>query len=206
LLSFHCHPERSKPARSTSVCSAQDDIIKNVFYAFLFFVLNSSFLVHNCKAQTAGKYDFYRYLQQYAVEIDPLGDILGRMSAQFEERLDPNFSRMYEIVYQRDLEDKNVAGWYPESGISIAAIERIYLTDNAAMLGQYVGVGLGMGVVNKTIALRATAEIGYKIAFGGGMGHYFIEPRILMDSYLITNHDGRTILPYISLPFGYSWW
>jgi hypothetical protein len=168
--------------------------------------LNSSFLIINCKAQTAGKYDFYRYLQRYAIEIDPLGAILGRISAQFEERLDPNFSRVYEIVYQSKLGDKTVTGWYPESGESIGVIERIYFTDNSAFLGQYVGVGLGTGLVNKTIALRATAEIGYKIAFGGGTGHFIIEPRILMDSYLITNHDGKRILPYISLPFGYSWW
>ncbi len=171
-----------------------------------FLILNSSFLIPNCRAQTAGKYEFYRYLQQYAVEIDPLGDILGRISAQFEQRLDPNFSRVYEIVYQRELEDKHVTGWYPESGISIAAIERIFLVDNAALLGQYVGVGVGVGLVNETVAARVTAEIGYKIAFGGGTGHYFIEPRILLDSYLVTNRDGQRILPYISLPFGYSWW
>jgi hypothetical protein len=170
------------------------------------FILNASFFITNCKAQTAGKYDFYRYLQQYAVEIDPIGEILGRVSAQFETRLDPNFSRVYEIVYQRKLEDQHNTGWYPESGVSIAAIERIFLTDNAALLGQYVGIGAGVGLVHETIAIRATAEIGYKIVFGGGTGHYFIEPRILMDSYLITNRDGQRILPYISLPFGYAWW
>jgi hypothetical protein len=180
--------------------------LKKAVTLFLFLILNSSFFIINCKAQTAGKYDFYRYLQQHAIEIDPLGYILGRVSAQYEERLDPNFSRTYEIVYQRKLEDRGVTGWYPESGESIGAIERIYLTDNAALLGQYVGVGLGVGLVNKTIALRATAELGYKIAFGGGTGHYIIEPRILMDSYLITNHDCKRILPYFSLPFGYSWW
>ena len=92
---------------------------------FLIFLLNSSFLIVNCNAQTAGKYDFYRYLQQYAVSIDPLGEILGRVSAQFEERLDPNFSRAYEIVYQRDLEDKHTPGWYKESGFTVGALERI---------------------------------------------------------------------------------
>jgi hypothetical protein len=173
---------------------------------FLIFLLNSSFLIVNCNAQTAGKYDFYRYLQQYAVSIDPLGEILGRVSAQFEERLDPNFSRAYEIVYQRDLEDKHTPGWYKESGFTVGALERIYLTDNAAMIGQYIGIGAGTGLVNKTIAVRVTAEIGYKIVFGGGTGHYFIEPKILMDSYIITNAVGQRILPYIALPFGYSWW
>src|ERR1017187_9352447 len=100
-----------------------------------FLILHSSFLIRNCEAQTAGKYEFFRYDQRYAVEIDPLGQILGRVSAQFEARLDPNFTRVYEFVYQKNLGDKQVTGWYPESGLSAAAIERIYLVDNAAMLG-----------------------------------------------------------------------
>jgi hypothetical protein len=172
----------------------------------LFFIFNSSFLIPNCHAQTGSRYDFYRYLERYAVEIDPLGQILGRISAQYEERLDPNFARSYEIVYQRNVEDKNVTGAYPESAFTIGAIERIYLTDNAALIGDYLGVGIGLGVVNKTIAVRTTAEIGYKIVFGGGTGHFFIEPRLMMDAFLITNHDSQRILPYISLPFGYAWW
>jgi hypothetical protein len=172
----------------------------------LYLILNSSFLILNCEAQTAGKYEFYRYDQRYAIEIDPLGQILGRVSAQFEQRLDPNFSRVYEFVYQKALGDKSVTGWYPESGVSIAAIERIFLVDNAAMLGQYVGVGAGFGLINETISFRMTAEIGYKIAFGGGKGNYFIEPRAIMDAYLVTNHVGKRVLPYISLPFGYAWW
>ena len=159
-----------------------------------------------CEAQTAGKYEFYRYKQHYAISIDPLGQILGRVSAAFEQRLDPNFTREYEIVYQRNLEDRHLTGAYPESGISVGAIERIFLVDNAAMLGQYVGVGAGLGIVNKTISVRLTAEMGYKFAFGGGIGHYFIEPRIIMDAYLVTNHDGQRVLPYISIPFGYAWW
>lgn len=196
----------SAMVRSTNRCSAQDDILRISLFCISFLILYSSFLIINCNAQTAGKYEFYRYLQQYAIEIDPLGDILGRMSAQYEQRLDPNFSRAYEVVYQRSLEDKHISGWYPESGVTIGAIERIFLVDNAALLGQYVGLGAGVGLVNKTISVRATAELGYKIAFGGGTGHYFIEPRVILDSYLITNRVGQRILPYISLPFGYSWW
>ncbi|MDP4198770.1 MAG: hypothetical protein Q8922_02250 [Bacteroidota bacterium] len=163
----------------------------------------SSISVH---AQTAGKYDFYRYLQRSAIEIDPLGVILGRLGAHYEQRLDPNFTRTYEFVYQTKLEDKKVEGWYPESGVSIGAVERIYLIDNAAMLGQYAGVGAGLGLINKTISVRLTAEIGYKYIFGGGKGHYFIEPKFLMDAYLITNRVGKRIMPIVALPFGYSWW
>jgi hypothetical protein len=181
---------------------AQDDIIGGfAIFVLLIFVISES-----CEAQTAGKYEFYRYDQRYAIEIDPVGEILGRVSAQFEERLDPNFARVYEFVYQKNLGDKSITGYYPESGVSIAAIERIYFVDNAAMLGQYVGVGPGFGLINKTISFRMTAEIGYKIAFGGGKGNFFIEPRAIMDAYLVTNHDGKSILPYVSLPFGYAWW
>ncbi len=158
------------------------------------------------QAQSAGKYDFYRYLQRSAVEVDPLGIVLGRMSAHYEQRLDPNFTRTYEFVYQRELADKNLDGWYHESGISIGAIERIYLIDNAAMLGQYAGVGAGLGLIDQTISVRITAEIGYKYVFGGGTGHFFIEPKFLMDAYLITNHNGKRILPIVALPFGYAWW
>jgi hypothetical protein len=171
-----------------------------------FFILHSSFFILNCSAQTAGKYEFYRYLQRYAAQIDPIGQILGRVSGHLEMRLDPNFSRTYEIVYQRDVGDKSVTGWYHERAITIGAVERIYLVDNAAMLGLFAGVGGGFGLVNKNFAFRMTAEMGYKFCFGGGKGNYFIEPSLIMDAYLITNRVGKRVLPYIALPFGYSWW
>jgi len=163
-------------------------------------------MVPVARSQTAGRYEFYRYLQHHAVTIDPLGTILGRISAHYEDRLDPNFSRVYEIVYQKDVSNPYVTGTYAESAFTIGAIERLFLVDNAAMLGQYAGAGIGVGKIDKTIAVRLTAEIGYKIAFGGGEGHYFVEPRVIMDAYLITNHVGRQIIPYIALPFGYAWW
>jgi hypothetical protein len=172
-------------------------------WLLLLFILLLPATLH---AQTAGKYDFYRYLQHDAVEVDPLGFLLGRMSVHLEQRLDPNFTRTYEFVYQRELADKNLDGWYHESGVSIGAIERIYLIDNAAMLGQYAGAGIGVGLVDQTISVRLTAEIGYKYVFGGGTGHFFIEPKFLMDAYLVTNHNGKRILPIVALPFGYSWW
>ena len=171
-----------------------------------FVILHSSFFILDCEAQTAGKYEFYRYLQHDAIQIDPLGQILGRVSGHFEMRLDPNFTRTYEIVYQRNVADKSITGWFPESAITVGAIERIYLVDNAAMLGQFAGAGAGIGFVHKNFAFRLTAEMGYKFAFGGGKGHYFIEPSLIMDAYLITNRVGKRVLPYIAIPFGYSWW
>jgi hypothetical protein len=173
--------------------------------AVLFFILYSLFCVR-CSAQHAGKYDYYRYLQAQAVEADPLGFILGRVSAQYEQRLDPNFTRTYEFVWQRELGDKNVEGYYHESGVSVGVLERIYLVDNAAMLGNYAGVGAGLGLVDRTISFRLTAEIGYKYCFGGGKGHYFVEPKFIMDAYLFTNRIGKRILPLVALPIGYAWW
>jgi hypothetical protein len=172
----------------------------------LLFTLNSSLLTQNSIAQHAGKYDYYRYLQTQAVEADPLGFILGRVSAQYEQRLDPNFTRTYEFAWQRELGDKNVKGYYHESGVSIGAMERIYLVDNAAMLGNYAGVGAGLGLIDKTISFRLTAEVGYKYCFGGGKGHYFVEPKFIMDAYLFTNRIGKRILPLVALPVGYAWW
>ena len=161
---------------------------------------------NRCEAQTAGKYEFYRYPQHYAIQIDPLGQILGRLSGQFEQRLDPNFTRAYEIVYQKKLEDEKITGWFPMSGITLGVFERIYLIDNAAMLGQYAGVGGGVGMVSKTISLRLSAEMGYKYAFGFWGGHYFIEPRIVLDAYLFTNPHAKHIVPVIAIPFGYAFW
>src|SRR5438067_868025 len=140
---------------------AQDDCIKVVtFFILLVLCATTAF------AQTAGKYEFYRYLQRYAVTVDPLGQIFGRASLHFEDRLDPNFTRLYEVSYQKEVANMHTPGWYHESSYTIGAIERIYLVDNAAMIGQYVGVGTGVGMVNVTIAWRLTAEIGYKLMFG----------------------------------------
>jgi hypothetical protein len=164
-----------------------------------------SFFSSTGQAQTGGKYDFYRYPQKYALSIDPLGQWLGRVSARLETRLDPNFTRQYEIVYQRNVQNKTDKLSYPEAAYTVGAIERIYLVDNAALLGQYAGIGIGVGVINKTIAVRLTAEMGYKFAFPIGRSYFFIEPTLLMDSYLITNHDARRIFPYIAMPFGYCW-
>src|ERR1051326_8956410 len=77
-----------------------------------FFILHSSFFILHCFAQSGGNYYFYRYLQTRAVEVDPLGAILGRISAHYEQRLDPNFTRTYEFVWQRELGDKLIYGYH----------------------------------------------------------------------------------------------
>jgi len=47
-----------------------------------FFILNSSFLILNCEAQTAGKYEFYRYDQRYAIDATKLETQLGWRAQQ----------------------------------------------------------------------------------------------------------------------------
>lgn len=154
--------------------------------------------------QTAGKYEFYRHPQSQAIRVNPLGYILGRIDAQFEQRLDPNFTRTYEFAYQPDIR-KNRDSGSVQTAYTIGAVERIYLIDNAAMLGQFVGLGGGIGSAGKSFGLRLTAELGYKLVFGEGPGKIFVEPVLTLDSYLIGNSSIRRVLPYIALPFGYCW-
>lgn len=155
-------------------------------------------------AQTAGKYEFYRHPESQAVTIDPLGFLLGRINGHFEQRLDPNFTRTYELVYQRDIRRNKDSG-SAQTAYTVGAIERIYLIDNAAMLGQYVGLGVGVGFVGPSFGFRLTAELGYKLLLGSGPGEFFLEPNLTLDSYLIGNGSIRRVLPYIALPFGYCW-
>jgi hypothetical protein len=155
-------------------------------------------------AQSSGKYDFYRHPQSHAFTINPIGWLLGRVDAHYEDRLDPNFSRTYEIAYQRDIRKDKSLGT-PEQCYTLGAVERIYLIDNAAIQGQFVGMGGGIGVVSSTIAVRLSAEIGYKLLFGTGTGRFFIEPELLLDSYVIGNNHMRRVLPYFAIPFGFSW-
>src|SRR6266536_2244311 len=93
------------------------NVLRLILLVGTLYILHSSFFILHCSAQHGGKYDYYRYLQTKAVEADPLGVILGRVSAHYEERLDPNFTRTYEIVWQREL--SNIPDSVHQSGISI---------------------------------------------------------------------------------------
>ena len=171
----------------------------------VFFILTALLILPVCcLAQTAGKYEFYRHPESQAVTANPLGFLLGRLDAHYEQRLDPNFTRTYEVAYQRDIRRNKDSG-SRQTAYTVGAIERIYLIDNAAMLGQYVGLGAGVGSVGPSFGLRLTAELGYKLVFGDGPGKFFIEPNLTLDSYLIGNGSIRRVLPYIALPFGYCW-
>jgi hypothetical protein len=159
--------------------------------------------VGSVMAQTSGKYDFYRHPEVNAIGIDPIGWFLGRVDAYWEDRLDPNYSRSYELVYQHDIRKDKGQG-VQQTAYTVGAIERIYLIDNAAILGQYVGLGIGLGMSNQTFVVRATAEIGYKYVFETGRG-FFIEPKLTLDSYIVGNSHIRRVIPYFALPFGYCW-
>lgn len=160
-------------------------------------------IAQTASAQSAGKYSFYRHPEAEAVAINPLGWFVGRLDAHWEVRLDPNFSRSYEIVYQHDIrKDKSVGD--RQTALTVGAIERIYLIDNAAILGQYVALGGGLGMVNQTFVVRLTAEIGYKFVFATGKGFY-VEPALTLDSYIVGNSHIRRVIPYFALPFGYCW-
>ena len=157
------------------------------------------------RAQSAEKYDFFRYPQSHAASLNPIGPIFGRWDGYYEWRLDPNFSRRIEIAYQPNVRDTHKNGTFDESAISIGLTERLYLYDNAAIQAQFAGVGLGVALIRKTVALRITTEIGYKWIFSNGAGNFYIEPMVLLDAYVVTNHDCKRIIPVLELPVGYAW-
>jgi hypothetical protein len=161
-------------------------------------------LAVTARAQSGSRYDFYRHPESQAITVNPLGFLLGRIDGHFEQRLDPNFTRTYGFAYQPDIRKNRDSGTV-QTAYTADATERIYLIDNAAMLGQFVGLGAGIGAVGKSFGLRLTAELGYKLVLGSASGKFFIEPVLTLDSYLIGNGSIRRVLPYIALPFGYCW-
>ena len=172
-------------------------------YLFLFiFILNASFLIHNCVAQTAGKYDFYRYLQQYAVSNRSAGRNSWAGQRAIRERLDPNFSRVYEIVYQRNLEDNIRRVGIKNRGFPLARWSGFFLSIMLRCLGNMLAWELVFGSVNETIAARITAEIGYKFVFGGGTGHYFIEPRLLWTPISLRTGSDSVFFPILRCRLG----
>ena len=147
--------------------------------------------------------DYYVSPFPHAVELDPIGYLLGRVGGRFEYRVDPLISRYFEVAYQKNL-DRTANGIVMPSA-SLGFGERIYLRDNAAMVGLYAGVNLGVALINATILdARLSMEIGYKLPLGS-KSHFFIEPELLIDAYLFHHQNVSEIFPYITIPFGYLW-
>lgn len=145
--------------------------------------------------------DYYRSPFPNALSIDPLGELLGRIGMKYERRTDPLFSSFFEFSYQRDVKKKDFDTTLPAYSIGVG--ERIYLRDNAAMEGVYVGVQGAVSFISSSLTLRLTPEIGYKVRLGNS--HFFIEPLILYDAFLFHIHGAKSVLPYVALPIGYMW-
>jgi hypothetical protein len=147
--------------------------------------------------------DYYVSPYPHAVEIDPLGDLLGRVGARYEYRVDPLLSRYFDFSFQKNLN-------HDRNGIITPAISagygtRIYLRDNAAMVGLFVGVNLGVALVNhNSINALLSMEIGYKLTFGS-KSPFFIEPELLTDAYLFHHNNASKVFPYVAVPVGFLW-
>jgi len=148
------------------------------------------------------KVDFYRSPFGHAIHLDPIGYALGRIGVKYEFRTDPLLSNSLEFVYQLDIKKKNWKFEIPSYSLGYG--QRIYLRDNAAMEGIYFGVNGALAYASASIHLRVTPEIGYKIILGH-TSHFFIEPTLLYDVYVIRPAGARPVLPYVALPFGYLW-
>jgi hypothetical protein len=151
-----------------------------------------------------GELQYYISPYRYAFQIDPLGALLGRISGRFEFRVDPLISRYVEFAYQRNLNTK-VGNDIRTPSSSLAFGERIYLRDNAAMVGLFAGVNLGFALIDsRSFSARLSLEIGYKLPLGSG-SHFFLEPEMIIDAYFLKRPNMRQIFPYVALPFGYMW-
>jgi hypothetical protein len=145
--------------------------------------------------------DYYVSPYPHAAEIDPLGDILGRVGARYEYRVDPSLSRYFDVSFQRNL--NHAANGIITPAISVGYGTRIYLRDNAAMVGLFVGVNLGLALVNhNSINALLAMEIGYKLTFGPN-SPFFIEPELLTDAYLFHHNNASKIFPYVAVPLGF---
>jgi hypothetical protein len=153
------------------------------------------------QAQHREPVNYYRSPYWYGVQIDPIGQILGRASARFEWRVDPLLSRYFEFAYQKNVSSLSVTA--KEQSMSLGIGERIYLRDNAAIVGFFAGANLGFALINsKSFGARISLEIGCKIPFTA-KSHFFVEPELMIDAYFIHPIFTRQIFPYFSLPFGY---
>ena len=71
------------------------------------------------------------------------------------------------------------------------------------MVGLFVGVNLGLALVNhNSINALLAMEIGYKLTFGPN-SPFFIEPELLTDAYLFHHNNASKIFPYVAVPLGF---
>jgi len=165
-------------------------------------VLVLSFVCAASRSNAQERYEdvqYYVYPYGHAVQIDPLGILLGRIGARMEFRFDPLISRYIEVAYQPNLNTEGQNDIRTPS-ISAGVGERIYLRDNCAIVGLFAGANLALALIdNVNPNVRLTIEIGAKLPIGN---RFFLEPELLIDSYLFVRQNMRQIFPYVALPMG----
>ncbi len=149
--------------------------------------------------------DYYRSPYGWAVQIDPLGYVLGRYGGRLEMRTEPNYSLYVDFAHDRDIDTNKSSitdDAIPMNSLGLGG--RIYLRDNAALEGLFAGGSLaGTIQAGSRLGLRLSVEIGYKLVFGDGP--FFIEPQLLIDSYPFRHPGAKAMFSYISVPLGFAW-
>lgn len=175
-----------------------------------FFLLGAAALcitwsLDTSQAKAQKRIEFYATEYGQGLSIDPIGIVLGRMSAKFEWRFDPNFSYFVDALFDRDTDSlkttitRNAIPTY-----SIGAGVRLYLRDNGAIEGLFGGVGLGLTrTPGPDYGIRISIDIGYKWVLGDSP--FFLEPQFIVDAYPLRPKVGRPFFSYIALPFGIVW-
>lgn len=149
--------------------------------------------------------DYYRSQYAWALQVDPLGYVLGRYGARLEMRTEPNYSLYLDYAHDRDIDTNKSSitdDALPMNSIGLGA--RIYLRDNSAVEGLFAGASLAGTIQSGSrLGLRLSVEIGYKLRFGDGP--FFIEPQLLIDSYPLRDPAAKPMFSYISIPLGFAW-
>jgi hypothetical protein len=169
-----------------------------------FFLLVLCF-VSDAVAQKKETINYFRSPYKWAVQIDPVGYLLGRYGARLEMRSDPNFSYYLDGYHDRDIDTFKTSitnNRIPVNSIGIGW--RIYLKDNNAPEGLFGGVAVGPTIQSGSrLGLRLSAEIGYKWMLGDGP--FFIEPQLLIDAYPLRDRLAKAAFTYVAVPLGFAW-
>ena len=156
-------------------------------------------------AQRRDPVEYYRSPYPWALQVDPLGYLLGRYGGRLEKRYDPNYSFLLDYAFDRDLD--SLKSSVTDNAIpthSLGVGWRIYLKDNNAPEGLFTGLTLAGTIQSGTRpGLRLSAEIGYKWMIGDGP--FFIEPQFIVDSYVFRDPAAKPMFMYISIPLGFAW-
>ncbi len=151
------------------------------------------------------QFDYYRSIYRYGAQINPIGFLLGRPSAEFEWREDPSVSHLINFTYHYDVESPPPDGKkIVQHSFGLGYDHRFYLIDNAAVEGPYASLGAGLEFANnRTVVFRATAHIGWKYLLFGTQ--FYVSPDCAFDFFTIRGPSMRVMSPYITLPMGIVW-